>query len=181
MTWIQTRTDGAYDFLRPDQSEIRIEDIAYGLAGEPRFAAQAPVYVVAQHSVLAVRLVEAWGGSLIERRWALMHDAAEAYVKDLPAPLKRLPELAGYRRIEDIAMRAICDTFGLVGYKKPPIVGRADDVLLDLERQALFGAPPRPWVVAEVRDIRMEIVPWGHKEARLRFLAEFYRLFGGER
>lgn len=86
---------GVYiDLADPDYSRVHIRDIAAGLARECRFAGQMfGYYPVAQHCVI---------GSLIAPAHVqyafLMHDAAEAIIKDIPSPLKAL--LPDYRKIE---------------------------------------------------------------------------------
>lgn len=84
---------GVYiDLSDPDYSRVHIRDIAAGLARECRFAGQLHgYYPVAQHCVI---------GSLIAPAHVqyvfLMHDAAEAIIKDIPSPLKAL--LPDYRK-----------------------------------------------------------------------------------
>lgn len=86
---------GVYiDLADPDYSRVHIRDIAAGLARECRFAGQIfGYYPVAQHCVI---------GSLIAPAHVqyafLMHDAAEAIIKDIPSPLKAM--LPDYRKIE---------------------------------------------------------------------------------
>jgi hypothetical protein len=106
----------------PQAEDICLEDIAWGLSRIPRFAGHTTTevpYNVAQHSVYVSELVEracdhgaefadvpGWddvmgylGASLIaERRThllllALMHDAHETYLGDIPSPIKKVPEL----------------------------------------------------------------------------------------
>ena len=98
---ILTRSGRHLDFQNPDPAEIAIEDIAVALSRECRFSGQTQeFYSVAQHSVRTSRIVlEAFA---LE---ALLHDATEAFIKDLPSPLKgMLPE---YSRIERTLDRAI--------------------------------------------------------------------------
>ena len=98
--WLETATHGKFYILNPFFSDIRIEDIATHLSHEPRFGAavQTP-YSVAEHSIHACRL----GGSKSAKFALLMHDAHEAYAKDLPSPLKRaINELAGFDLIKKL-------------------------------------------------------------------------------
>lgn len=84
MTSIATRTGRVIDFLNPDPAQFSLEDIQSGLASEQRFAGQIErSYSVLQHSLLVAHLVPPEC-----RLQALMHDAPEAFVRDLPSPLK---------------------------------------------------------------------------------------------
>lgn len=97
---------GVYlDLSDPDYSRVHINDIAAGLARECRFAGQMTgFYPVAQHCVL---------GSMIAPnhfKYAfLMHDAAEAIIKDIPSPLKAL--LPDYRKIEAMHEKRLFERF----------------------------------------------------------------------
>src|SRR5574343_284907 len=78
--------------VTPDQ--IKLEDIAYGLAGINRYNGQTRVSVL-RHSLAIAELSEAiarrpgyYSSSDGEVLYALMHDAAEAYVMDVPVPQK---------------------------------------------------------------------------------------------
>lgn len=93
------------DFRTPENSEFTLEDIATGLSHECRYAGQLDkFYSVAQHCLLVMALAPRE-----LRVHALMHDASEAYMKDIPKPLKvMLPE---YERIEEQMQQAIMDQF----------------------------------------------------------------------
>ena len=75
-----------YDYQNPNPDMIRLDDIAHHLSNTCRFSgACEPYYSVAEHSVLVSRL--ALDGY---KREALLHDAAEAYLWDIPRPAKHL-------------------------------------------------------------------------------------------
>ena len=75
---------------------VCIEDIAHAEAAIPRFAGHLNKhYSVAQHSLMAAELA-----SPRNRKAALLHDATEAFMLDMPTPIKaQLPE---YKLAEDI-------------------------------------------------------------------------------
>lgn len=138
--WIQTWSGVRFDLLDPRPEDVHVEDIVHALANVNRFTGHARwAYSVAEHSVNVAELV-----SPAHRKIALLHDATEAYVNDLAAPLKRLPALAGYRDIERGVWQAIAARFDLPA-AVPPEVKRADLVMLDIERRLLLGSPPAPW------------------------------------
>ena len=110
--------------IQPD--EIHIEDICCSLSHMPRFAGHTPVLqTVAEHSVLVWYVVREAGGTWDEQRWALAHDFSEAYIMDMPKPIKDLPEMAPYRAMEDRIHSAIAERFNL-SPEIPDIVHKAD-------------------------------------------------------
>jgi hypothetical protein len=69
------------DLLRPDPEQIELIDIAHALARITRFTGHGDqCFTVAQHSVMVHDLARV--------PWALLHDAAEAYIGDVSSPLK---------------------------------------------------------------------------------------------
>ena len=142
MTWILTNSGKHFDFADPQPDQIDILDIAQGLANECRYAGQCRVfYSVAQHSYLASQIVNP--RHALE---ALLHDAAEAYCKDIPRPLKYM--LPDYQAIEERVEAAIRERFKLPA-KMSPEVKRADLILLATERRDLMPADDTPWPILE--------------------------------
>jgi hypothetical protein len=69
----------------------------------------------------------------------LLHDASEAYLVDLPRPLKELPEFAPYREAERRLQRAVAVRFGLPE-DQPASVTEADDTMLWIDAHSLLGS-----------------------------------------
>src|SRR5215211_3245285 len=85
---IDTASGVRLDLDHPRSEDIRIEDVAGGLSKVCRFGAQAlEYYSVAQHALLVRRLVEEGGYPELALA-ALHHDSHEAYLCDIPSPLK---------------------------------------------------------------------------------------------
>ncbi len=150
MTWIQTHTGEAMDLREPRPETVHPHDIAVALARLPRFCGHTiEPFSVAQHSVL-VHDILVWLAPNAERTLrlaALLHDAHEAYMGDIPKPLCELlgaPVAQLKRRLD----RVIHVRFGLPetlpeGWDL--LVRQADRIALATEREWLMGPEPKPW------------------------------------
>lgn len=86
MSWIETFTGKKVYPLEPCSSEYCIEDIAHALSLTCRYGGHSSdFYSVAQHCCIVSDLCPE-GLKLV----GLMHDAAEAYLGDVPSPIKPL-------------------------------------------------------------------------------------------
>jgi hypothetical protein len=132
--------------LLPEATQISLEDIAYSLSNTNRFGAHTdPLFNVAAHSLLVANMVEdyfqraEWIDDLTVQRLALsalLHDAHEAYVGDLPIPLKRsLPE---FTALEEKWMERLSEEFGLLSMEDWPILKEADRAALVVESNMTF-------------------------------------------
>jgi hypothetical protein len=178
-TWGSTSSGRRYWPADPRPEDFDIGDIAHALSHTCRYAGHVrEFYSVAQHSVLvATEAAKLWRPSHGGTRegaalWGLLHDASEAYLVDIPRPLKELPEMAGYRALERRMMAAICDAFG-IPRAMPPSVAVADEVILATEARDLMP----PAAVAEWK-LTAEPAPWriepaGPATAKASFLAIF--------
>lgn len=136
--WIQTYTGGAFDFENPENHLFSVKDIARSLALIPRFNGHTNRhYSVAEHSVRASYLAPE--GFEFE---ALMHDTSEAYVCDVPTPLKKL--LPDYRKIQERVEHAIAEQF-VFPKEMSPEVKKVDTRLLLTECKLLLTVPPFKW------------------------------------
>lgn len=103
---IRTVSGQYVDLADPDPDTILITDIAHALSQLPRFGGHLPrFYSVAQHSMACAELV-----APEHKLQALLHDASEAYLLDVPSPLKAL--LPEYRKLEQRFMEVIAKKFG---------------------------------------------------------------------
>lgn len=178
MTWIQTFTGKAVDPLNLRPEDIDIRDIAHALSMQCRYAGHTKYfYSVAEHSVLMSQYFldtywnegagETSGEGLRLAKIALMHDATEAYLSDMVRPVKdRMPE---YQAAEDRAWSLIAQKFDLP-LVLPTEVKRADTMILNDERAALMGPPPKDWGIAS-EPLVVIISGWNPGIAERRFLS----------
>ena len=119
---IETVTGKQINVTKPDATAICLEDIAWALSRIARFAGHTITeipYNVAQHSVYVSQLAEelltlppnvpsdmsltvlgvqeAIAATVLDKSdlllHALLHDGHEAYMGDMPSPIKKIPEL----------------------------------------------------------------------------------------
>lgn len=158
----------------PDPKNLDIYDIAHALSQICRFGGHArPFYSVAQHSVLVANLVPKEC-----RQYALLHDAAEAYVGDVIKPLKIILG-AAYSRIEKNFEYAIMVRFQPVHNEAIANFTKAADLqALHMEHQALIAGNPGPLACC-MEDNLMDAHGWAWEPdtARQIFLATYYKLF----
>jgi len=161
--------------LDPRPEDIDIGDIAHHLSRICRWnGATRRHYSVAEHSY-ALALHFRLQGNLELARWALLHDAAEAYTGDIVRPLKRAIDIGHIeRRLE----RVIWPKFGLHG-ELPREVLRADTAILGDERDQLFEDGGAHAAAKRAGETGIGVALWQltAPEAKAFFLAEFSRLF----
>jgi uncharacterized protein len=116
----------------PKPEMFCIEDIAHSLSFQCRFAGHlSRFYSVAEHSLNCSYLIDSADLKLA----ALLHDASEAYLLDIPKPIKG--GLTNYKEIEDRIMMAIAERFGFE-YPLPTEIKKADEIMLELEWDCLM-------------------------------------------
>jgi len=168
---IITYTGRWFDPHDPRIGDVCIEDIAHALACTNRFGGHVrKPYSVAQHCCLAAKMAP----SDLELQ-ALMHDAHEAYVLDMPGPFKAgLPD---YRAMEDRVQAVVRRAFGMPEVFDPRV--KEVDLRLMVTEAKAFGLP---WwdkysgisPYAELEGME----PWPWHKAKQRFLDRFAQFHG---
>lgn len=161
---------------RPDQ--INIRDIATALSHLCRWSGHVERFMsVGEHSILVSRLVEKLGYGARSALTGLLHDASEAYLADLPRPIKYHKGLKTYRVTEDRIHAAIAQKFDL-DWPHHPEIKSADNSLLMTEAAVLKGLEisiEGSWVVPWVK-YRLEQPAPAPAAVREQFLQQFRRL-----
>lgn len=168
--WIQTYSGRRFNPTSPNPEAIVIQDIAHALSMQCRFSGHCrKFYSVAQHSVLVSYVC-----NHEDALWGLMHDATEAYLVDVPRPLKQSGKFQAYIDFETAMQTAVCKRFGLPD-REPESVKRADKVLLATEARDLMG-PLHPDWIQPVEPLPFKIEAWGPQEAKDNFMKRFFDL-----
>lgn len=154
---IRTHSGLYFNILEPTLDMICIEDIAHALSHQCRFGGHLPrFYSVAQHSVLAAQMAKRFHPLA-----ALLHDASEAYLLDIPKPIK--PHLNNYETLEDRIMQLIAEKFGFK-YPLPQHIHIIDRQLLESE-----------WEHIMMKDDNY-FESWPPAYAKQRFLETYQRI-----
>ena len=169
--WIRTHTGRKFWPLDPRPEDIDAQDIAYQLAGKYRYQASTR-YDVATHSVAVMRMavVTARKEKMSEQMvkdiaaLALLHDADEAYLPDIPRPVKE--HIPGWGLIELAVRQAAHIRFGLtaVPYEAQMIIKEGDDFALALEIEALGLDEHGDWPDSGVMPVDPDVAEAGRVE-----------------
>lgn len=177
-SYIQVANGHIIDPFNPDPDKFFIEDIAHSLANQCRFGGHVKKhYSVAEHSVrvsYAVPEEDAFDG--------LMHDTTEAYLVDIPSPIKNALFGDNYREVEEVLLAKLAAKFDF-SPEIPKSVKYADNALLRTEVRDLMWPVAEgefdlwsPWFIAD--PLPDTIVPLMPEEAEREFLHRYYELGG---
>jgi hypothetical protein len=172
--WIETFTGKAFHILDPKADEICIEDIAHALSLQCRYNGHTNrFYSVAEHSVaLANYVFKETGGKRLARTM-LLHDAAEAYVGDLPRPIKHI--LPQFSILEDKIFAVIAEKFDIFA-KLPEYIKGLDSRILVDERSCFMGKTTNEWGTDKLCPLKVSLKGLSPEEAERAFLKRFYAL-----
>lgn len=155
-----------------DYAGLSLEGIAHALALTNRFGGHTAVpYSVAEHSVRVSNECRS-----VDARWGLLHDAAEAFIGDMPGPLKADIKMSEYSRLEERILMRIAEYYELP-WPMPESVKRADCVLCATEARDLMGIqdPVEDWHLP-LPPLEDRIVPVNWKEAKRLFITRAKQL-----
>ena len=168
-TFIETYTGRPFWPLRPTKEALSIIDIAHALANQCRYSGHVQFfYSIAQHSCLLAKWLMENGGSAMDCLQILMHDAPEAYLVDIPRPVKQyMPQY----RVWDHAINDVIRDW--MGWKDLPILPIQDEldsrVIVDERAQLMDRARTNEWG-HKLEPLGVMIVPWTPAQAEKFFL-----------
>lgn len=168
--WIQTFSGIKFDPIEPRIDDINIADIAQALSNQCRFSGHVKeFYSVAHHCVLVSYICDSK-----DALQGLLHDASEAYLVDVPRPLKYSGKFEAYREMENHLQSMIYRKYSLPEVE-PSGVKVADIILLATEARDLM-APLHPEWIQPAKPLPFKIIPLSPKEARILFVNRFNEL-----
>lgn len=169
--WMQSYTGKKFHPLALQLDEIDKVDIAHALSMLCRYGGHTnKFYSVAEHCVLM-----SWAVRPENALAALLHDASEAYLIDLPRPVKRAWGFEEYRAAEDHALEAIFRVFG-VDWPMPAEVKEADTRILLDERNAMMTNTPDAWECDGLQPLGIVIENWTPDLAKFMYLKRLAEL-----
>lgn len=174
-TWIETYTGKQFFPLEPRTGDVDIVDIAHSLSMQCRFNGHTKVfYSVAEHCLVMAEELKAKGFGRRLQLYGLLHDASEAYLSDVPRPVKR--DLPGYRAAEAEVQRVILKAFGI---PEPSVVEKSLVKVMDELLLACEGRELMPNVKNWTGDIDFKLLSvLGRGFVESDFLETFNRLRG---
>lgn len=171
--WISLLSGGTFNYNKPEQSDVTIDDIASALSNVCRFSGHLPrFYSVAQHLVNTSKIVEPHLAFD-----ALMHDTAEAFTNDLPTPLKWAFPI--FKELETNIEAAMSKKFGF-NFPYDPAVKQADTEMLILEKIYVKGDtsvwPNYEGIKVDHLLHLVDLDSWQPRRAKREFLERFEEL-----
>jgi len=178
---IQTYTGRIIYPLDPREEDIFLEDVAHALSNKARFTGHTrKLYSTAEHSVRVSLLLKAMDLDLMTQYIGLHHDDSDAYLPDVPTPLKVLPEFAWFKNLEHQHQELCFKRFGCVSDpEKYKTVKRADVILLLTEKRDLMPERNGHWgkkYQEEPIPAPYFIAPWKPKKAKKKYLVRHKEL-----
>lgn len=135
---IETYSGKFFEVMDPQVDQIELYDIAHALSMLCRFGGHCEAfYSVAEHSVLVSLLVSPENALA-----ALLHDASEAYLVDIPRPVK--PFLENYKIMENAILEKIAEKFSLP-YPFAEEIKLANNAQLKTEAKYLMAGRGENW------------------------------------
>jgi 5'-deoxynucleotidase YfbR-like HD superfamily hydrolase len=167
--WLQTFTGQRFYAANPEIKDIDIEDIAHALSMICRFGGHCMrFYSVAEHSYWMAKQA-----SRPNKLWALLHDATEAYMVDLPRPIKEI--LPDYKIAETNLMKKICERFELP-QEMPAEIKKLDNAILrsEFEENMTFVPDDLPFTSYSMN---VNFQYWEPQKAEEKFLEMFFSIY----
>jgi hypothetical protein len=168
---IQTFTDQAFFPAEAKPEHVHTRDIAHALSNTCRFGGHCRrFYSVAEHSYWV-----SWQVPVEHALAALLHDATEAYLLDMPTPIKAI--LPDYQKLEAQLWSVIARRYGLPEQMHPSIKEADRRMLLAEARQLFHGRVLWEGLFPGVVPADIPELPcWSPRQAEKMFLDRYTQL-----
>lgn len=176
--YIVTYSGYRFHPLSPTAETIHMNDIAHALSQQGRFSGHTlRYYSVAQHCVLVSELSK--GRAALA---GLLHDAAEAYILDVPRPIKQLSIMSDYRKMDNAITKVIFKKYN-VSFDKviQDQVKKADNAALYIEALNLMYINSFANIERFEEYTDFTLPTWSAKEAEKQFILKFRELIKSDR
>lgn len=169
--WMETYTGRQFYPANPRIADFTVFDISHALSNKCRYNGHSvSFYSVAEHCTTLALLARHLKHDVDVQFHCLMHDASEAYLPDVPRPIKHFfPELIRMERHMDALVREWCG----LGHDVPPLVKEWDSRIVKDERRQMMIPSAHKWMTDDLT--ALEVTLHGHSplEAQMRFLQAY--------
>lgn len=186
--WIPTFSGVGFQPITPKVANVRIDDVARGLAYKFRYGGHTEPVTIAEHSILVSRVIEILWPESKQMMAGLLHDACEAYTHDIQGPIRKsirvlLPDgsLVTWGDMERTINQVIAKALGIgQDFYQAPEVRAADVLALAIEKEQIptlkqldsWGTPAIPPVL--LSKLKVEFL--SPEMAKDAFLGRYYSL-----
>lgn len=156
-SWLGTISGNKFFPFNPTPESVNLNDITVSLSYLARYNGHTKIfYSVGQHSINCAKILKSMGCSNRLVLIGLLHDSAEAYIGDIPSPIKKY--IDGIEEIEDNIFRCVLLHLG-IDY---PTVEEWD-IVMEVDRSMLYFEGPQltentdDWSSVFSKDVNLSI------------------------
>lgn len=173
-SWMETYTGRKFWPANPRAQDITIFDIAHALSLKCRYNGHSKsFYSVAEHSVILAMYARIRGLPVATQLELLMHDGAEAYLPDVPRPIKHFfPDLIQMEHRLDDMIREFSGLTGMV----PLEVKDFDSRIIRDEWPQVMSKTANDWMTDTLDPLGVVVNGFLPVEAEMRFLQAWQTL-----
>jgi hypothetical protein len=172
--WMETFRGNQFFFKKPFDYQFSDVEISHSLSMQCRYGGHTQrFYSVAEHCCLISDWLLMRGLNPWIAYTGLHHDDAEAYIGDIPRPLKHmLPQFKAMEETIDLAVSAYYRTI----YPFPPIIKEADSRILVDERRQAMSDSDNDWGTDGLEPLGVNLRFWSPEVAASEWFARHCQL-----